>query len=320
MTTIFKDKSSYRSAWANAYHKDPEIPLNVDIELASTCNLACPFCFWGEAKFNHEMQQPAQDGKAKKRLMPEDMAWKIITEAAAYGVPSIKLNWRGESTLHPKYSSIIRFARERDTFHDIMANTNANCKDHALDGLMLTTKLVISLDSLVPETYAKMRVNGNLDRAIEVTRHLIRAKHPNLWIRRVITRENQHEQFERMVRQIFGPGDYHVSEHFVVDRSKDTSHEVNNPENYERTYCGYPSQRIMVAADGLCYPCCVDTDATMPMGDFTKNSLSQIWNNDKFTNLRKELRSNVFKSDICRNCESWMAYKAPQRENVQDEK
>lgn len=331
---------SYRKAWGDAYTQDPPVPLNVDIELASVCNLACPFCFWGESDFNEDMKQPASDGKPKKRLMPTEMAMSIIDQAAEIGVPALKFNWRGESTIHPDYSKILRYAANiwhrhdgalvhradpnnaieyvRPAFHDLLVNTNANCKDAALDGLMAATKVMISLDSTIPEIYAKMRVNGDLNRALDVARELIRRGHPNLWIRRVITKENAHEPFAENVHKILGGKGYKVSEHHCVDRSADSAHQTSNPDQYERTYCGYPSQRLMVASDGTCYPCCVDYDGKMPMGNIQQQPLGEIWMGERFRTLRSELRANIFKSEACKKCTSWMSYKAPQREMVQD--
>lgn len=320
---MFMTRKEYRDAWDRAYKEDTPIPLNVDIELASICNLACPFCFWGEADFNKEMSQKAADGKMKKRFMPFDIAQAIIVEAGMLGVPALKFNWRGESTMHPGYSELLKMARElrdakigRGVFFDLLVNTNANCKDEAIPGLMAATKVMVSLDSMVPETYKKMRVNGNLERAKEVIRELLRRGHPNVWVRRVITKDNAHEKFARDVRNLFGAY-VHVSEHACFDRNADEHHQLNDPK-FERTYCGYPSQRIMIASDGTAFPCCVDYDGTMPMGKFPDQSIAEIWRGQPFQFLRDQLRANITVSKTCANCTSWMAYKAPERDQVQD--
>lgn len=321
---IYTTRADYRSAWANATHEDPPVPLNIDIELASICNLACPFCFYGEADWNAEMRQTAADGKPKKRFMPKEMAHQIIVQAESIGVPALKMNWRGESTLHPDYSEILNHAYRKDydgifksgAFHEILVNTNANCKPEAIAGLMCATKVMVSLDSTIVDTYKKMRKNGDLDTALHTIRTLLKNGHENVWVRRVITKDNATEPFAQNVRQLFGPK-VKIAEHFCFDRNADEHHQVNDPR-FERTYCGYPSQRMMIASDGTVYPCCVDTDATMPMGKFPEQSLLEIWNGEPFKKLRAELRANVFKSGICQNCESWMAYKAPEREKVQD--
>jgi radical SAM protein with 4Fe4S-binding SPASM domain len=174
----------------------------------------------------------------------------------------------------------------------------------------------------MPATYEKMRVNGRLYRALDVAQELIRRGHPDLWIRRVVTKDNQGEAFKAMVDERLGGRGYQVSEHFCVDRSTDSQHvATNNPEAYERTYCGYPSQRMMIASDGTVYPCCVDYDGTMPMGKYTGKpggTLLDIWHGERFQVLRETLRRNAFASPACRSCTSWMAYRAPQRDNVQD--
>lgn len=318
--------SSYRAAWDKAYTVDPAVPLNVDIELASICNLKCPFCFYGEAAWNERMEKVADDGRRLKRFMDTDMAIAIIDDAAAIGVPALKFNWRGESTLHPDYTHILSYARgkisrgasARPAFMDLLVNTNGNCKSGALRGLMMATKVMISLDSTVPTTYAKMRVQGDFGLAMHTCRELIRLKHPNLWIRRVITKDNRDEPFAANLRSMLGKGGFKIAEHFAFDRG-DSKHALHEAQ-YDRTYCGYPSQRIMVASNGDCYPCCVDTDGTMPVGKFSPAypNLSAIWHGDRMRTLRAELRADEFKSDICKSCESWMAYDAPQRASVHD--
>lgn len=311
----------YRAAWENAYLHDPDVPLNIDLELASVCNLRCPSCFIPDPNFESFISQKAEDGKSLRRVIPVDLAYKIINEAASIGVPALKFNWRGESTLHPEYSKIVQYASNRNSFIELLANTNANCTDKAIDGLMACTKVMVSLDSMVPETYLKMRVGGKLDRAKEVIGELIHRGHPNLWIRRVLTKLNAHEPFFDQVHEAWG-AKVKTSEHACFDRNETVNNEISgcDHDDMPRKYCGYPSQRLLITSAGYAYPCCLDLHETMRVGDFNKQSLLDIWNGDMMINLRKSLRSNdkSLMSDTCRNCQSWMAYDMPQRNWVQD--
>ena len=340
---MYADKDFYRAAWGKAYTEDPPVPLNVDLELASVCNLECPFCFYADKNWDAFIREKGTDGKPRARFMPTELALRIIDQAAELGVPALKMNWRGESTLHPGYQSILEYAGlhsyygpnpkptfattapegmqgfdlKSPRFHDILVNTNANCPDSAIIGLMYATKVMVSLDSLVPETYAKMRVGGKLERAKEVIKEIIRRRHPNLWVRRVLTKDNLDEPFARMVRDEFG--DYpHISEHYCKDRNEASKHQVECVHDSRRTYCGYPSQRVVVASSGLCYPCCVDLAEEMPIGDVKTQSLKEIWESHQVKALRSELRAGNLKSKACQNCTSWMSYDAPQRQYVQD--
>ena len=56
--------------------------------------------------------------------MSEDLYKKIIMETIVMGVPSIKLNWRGEPLLNPKMSKMISYAKEKGIL-EVMINTNA---------------------------------------------------------------------------------------------------------------------------------------------------------------------------------------------------
>lgn len=321
---MYSTKEDYRKAWESAYFDDSPIPLNIDLELASVCNLECPFCFIADKAFDSMIREKGSDGKSKRRLMPKEMALKIIDQAAEIGVPALKFNWRGESTLHHDYSEIIKHAAKRQ-FHELLVNTNANCQEKSIDGLMAATKVMVSLDSMVPETYAKMRVGGSLNLALEVIAELVRRKHPNLWVRRVITRENKQEQFTQQVKERFPEG-VKVSEHFCFDRNEKERHEAAEcghetlgvEAEIARTFCGYPAQRVVVASSGLCYPCCIDLHEQMPVGNINTQTIDEIWNGVPMRMLRRELRAGVYKSDACKNCQSWMSYKAPQREFVQD--
>ena len=315
---IYANLQSYRQAWADAYTQDPPVPLNVDIELASVCNLTCPFCFISDENFEDMIRKDAGDGRSRRRLMPKQMAFRIIRECGEIGVPAIKLNWRGESTLHPDYAEIAAYAR-REGILEVLANSNFNCSDSAVDGLMHTTKAMASLDSLNPETYQVMRRGGSLEKAKEVIHKVIQMDHKNLWIRRVLSKDNRHEDFAGQVRKEFGPS-VNISEHFCFDRNADSSHESPgcDHDDSKRIFCGYPAQRIVCASSGLCYPCCIDLHETMPVGDINKQSLPAIWNGEPMRKLRRELRSGIYSSDACRNCQSWMSHDAPQRNFVQD--
>jgi radical SAM protein with 4Fe4S-binding SPASM domain len=162
-----------------------------------------------------------------------------------------------------------------------------------------------------------MRVNLKLESSLNTARELIAEGHPNLWIRRVVTKDNKGEPFKENVDRLLGGVGYKVSEHFCFDRG-DNKFSSSDDSGLDRTYCGYPSQRLMISSDGMCYACCVDTDGEMPMGKFPDQSILEVWNGEPFRKLRDELKKNMFCSKACKGCQSWMSYKAPQRDSVQD--
>lgn len=340
---IFPSRQAYRDSWSRAEVEDPQVPLSVDLELAAVCNLECPFCFIADSKFDSFIREKSADGKPRARFMPTELAFALIDQCADLGVPALKLNWRGESTLHPYYSAILKYAAGRirivgidmhgqvvgPAFHDLLVNTNAYCKDSALDGLMAATKVMVSHDSLDPTLYSKMRVKSDLARVKAVVHELIRRGHQNLWVRRVVSEANRHERFYEAVRQEYGDS-VRVSQHFCFDRNAAEHHQLWDPEQqkfldaaaYGRKYCAYPSQRLVVAASGNVMPCCIDLQESIIVGHVPEQSLASIWQSYRMVELRSVLRRGQLgelpSTYKCQACESWMAYDAPQRAFVGD--
>jgi sulfatase maturation enzyme AslB (radical SAM superfamily) len=292
-------RKQYRDAWDKAAKITPAVPLDVTIELSSVCNLLCPFCFISDPQHKQE-----------RRFMDLDLAIRIINEAHRIGVPALKFNWRGESTLNPNFSRIVEYAAQFP-FHDLLINTNGNYSEHAIDGMMACTKVMFSLDSTVEATYNNIRVGGDMLKVLNNISKLIKAGHKNIWVRRVISDLNEREDFSGNVKRIFG-NSVKVAEHYCFDRVK------KQDKPAKRVYCGYPSQRLIVAVDGGIYPCCVDYDCTMPVG--TAPALETAWNSDGLDTLRMVLKNQSVKTfpATCKGCTSWMGYDSPKRDFVQD--
>lgn len=316
----YTSREKYRDAWSKSATEDPAVPICLDLELASLCGLRCPMCYWGDSKFQDEMRLVDFDGGSMKRTMPTEMALRLIDEASAIGVPSMKFHGRGDGIHHKDYNRILLHARSKGTFHELLVNTHGNASRDKIDGLMAADKVMISLDSTRQATYARMRVGGRLGAVVWTIEELLARGHKNVWVRRVITDLNRDEDFVSEVKEAFGPA-VHVSEHFAFnrrnsERSLAVHHEDEN--EWAREYCTYPSVRLMVTASGLALPCCVDWRSEMVMGDVNKQGLLDIWTGEKMTNLRAELRRGEFKSDICKNCTSFQAYRRPEKKFVAD--
>jgi len=318
---IYPTYQDYRNAWKCAVLDTPRVPLNIDLELVPSCNLKCPHCYFSDPSFL------AVKGA---KIMTRELAFYIIDQCADIGVPALKFNWRGESTLHPDYYDILYHAFKKTTpldtgleieiyessFLDTLVNTNGNCPIKSIGALMFASKVMFSLDSLVPETYAVMRRGGYLEKVCQTIKALTQLGHQNVWVRRVITKLNKHEPFTKMVKDLW-QDKVKVSEHYAFDRTPE-NFEITPHGNYERTYCEYPSQRLVISWDGNVYPCCVDINQTMPLGNVKKIPLKKIWHGISLSTLRNELKCGVLTSEACRNCVSWMSYKAPEREYVND--
>ena len=340
----YQTHAEYRVSWDAAYYTDPAIPLNVDIELASACNAKCTFCLYGDKDWREDMNEKDWDGKVKKRFMSKELALRIIDECAKIGVPALKMNFRGESTMHKDYREIMEYAAkstmfygavgyggytERPSFFEILVNTNGNLPhnttDHptkrqdALTGLMCATKVMISLDSMDPDIYPKVRVGLDLSEAQKTISDLVELGHPDLWVRRVVCKDNQHEDFVGAVKSRW-PKCVRVSEHSVFERNHYQNQALyeEDTSNWERTFCGYPAQRVVIEASGRYSACCIAWAGELSGGTYPAMSIMQYWNSPWRKRLADNLRKNVIENDKCKNCTSYMAFKRPERDFVKD--
>ena len=132
----------YRTNWKsnpiNAY-KDNNfenyLPLCLDIETASICDLACPHCF------REYIITP-------DKIMNFELYKKIIDTAVKWKVPSIKLNWRGEPLLNPKLSKFINYAKNNGIL-EVSINTNATNLDEKKSNELIDSGLDLIIYSFV---------------------------------------------------------------------------------------------------------------------------------------------------------------------------
>jgi len=147
----------YRKDW-NAIpnkHNRPGFPLGIDIEITANCNLKCDFCRTTYNKYPNKM------------MNIED--YKYIIKQIEGKCKTIKLNWRGEPTLHPDLCEMVKFAKNKNIL-DVYFNTNAQLltkdmiiklNDYGLD------RISISIDGYNKDYYEKVRKGGKWDKLNE---------------------------------------------------------------------------------------------------------------------------------------------------------
>lgn len=64
-----------------------------------------------------------------------------------------------------------------------------------------------------------------------------------------------------------------------------------------KTFCMMPWVHMHAFPDGRAYPCCL-SDYWHPMGDLRKNTMEEVWNQDKY----KQMRVNMLTGKSCKEC------------------
>ena len=290
----------YRKKW-NSIQKElenkdklheilPSFPLCVDIEVAAICDLACPFCY-------------RQSIITPDKLISDSLYENLIKQCEALGVPSLKLNWRGEPLLHPKIDKYIKLAKKSGIL-EVIINTNATKLTEDLSKKIILSGLdtiIFSFDGGTKETYNEMRpgrfeensfdsVYQNIKKFDEIKKSM-NAKFPRSKIQMILTKKTGEETknffklFEHIVDDVsiktYTERGGYVEEIDNVSKSKisQSKNKLLNPKTiYSKDYkdnvyysnsrkpCAQPFQRLMVTYDGKVSMCCYDWGSMHPIG------------------------------------------------------
>jgi len=66
--------------------------------------------------------------------------------------------------------------------------------------------------------------------------------------------------------------------------------------------CNYPSKYLVINYKGEVVLCCNDYFCKYVFGDLKKEDIINIWNKKEFQKVRTELKSGIFKFEICKKC------------------
>lgn len=89
---------------------------------------------------------------------------------------------------------------------------------------------------------------------------------------------------------------YNVTDPFFITREETTEDQWNKLTK-SKHFCMIPWVHMHAFPDGRAYPCCL-SDYWHPIGDLRKNTMEEIWNQDKY----KTMRVNMLNDKPCKEC------------------
>jgi len=267
-------------------------PLKLLIEVTSVCNLACIMC-------------PHPVMRRSKQHMRLELFKKIVDESKNV-VHEYQLSLIGEPLLNPHVYEMIEYAHAGGRFVSLFSNGTLIDEKRAQalvrSGL---DRILITIDGATPETYARVRVNGDLDTTVGNLKTLLSVRDalesatPEVVLQIIEMKETEAE-IEAFRRRFLEPalklrvrpfdthgGDDRVMEH--VPRSW-------NRRPLRR--CTQLYSTMTIASDGTMLPCCRDTDGTTALGNVNTQGVLDAWWGRKAVAFRR----THGKSELCRNC------------------
>lgn len=300
----------YRLKYRFAPYLNLTKPVDISLELSSACNMSCQYCYHSD-----KSTLPFKQG-----FMTLDTAMLIIADAADLGVNSLKMNFRGESTLNPRFYEITKFAKKHahgSTFIDRITNSNFKFSKHNSDifeGLCNQTKVKVSFDSFIPEVLEKQRNGSNHEQIINnidlFYNHPSR-KNTELVIQAVRTNLNKNEDIFSEAKKRWPEATVSIRDMVSGRVEKDLSEYENKKRDFDnRQSCLQAHNRLIFDWQGKAQMCCPDTASKLSIGNIHDNSIYEIFNSEKAKKIRKALKDkSIFNSNPCKTCSSHESFK-----------
>lgn len=289
-------------------------PSQVIVDCTEVCNLACVHC--PHPSFKASAHYGA-------RYLEPELNRKLVDEVRAHGAGCtqyIRYTAEGEPLVHPRGYEMIEYAvRHSGVF--VTLTTNGTIMNESRTKRLLDAgvhMIDISIDAFTPETYAKIRVNGDL----EVTRANVNRLLE--WVRGTATKvvvsfieqTDNRDEIEDFRRYWTGQGaDYVIirrlhSNAGAISGIADMLHEQDS--SAARRPCLYPWERATLNPRGHISFCPQDWVSGSVISDYRNTTLREIWQGEFYRRLREAHLRNDFRNHaFCGNCPDWKQTRWP---------
>ncbi|PIP81569.1 MAG: radical SAM protein [Elusimicrobia bacterium CG_4_9_14_3_um_filter_62_55] len=291
-----KEYREYRDSWTRLplAQEVADYPLLVDAELSSACNLKCPMCYTITDEFK---------SKVAVQMMKFDLFKKIVDEIAGK-VPALRISFRGEATLHPKFLECLRYAKDSGIREVSFLTNGSRMKPDFFQELVAAGAdwITLSIDGTgamyesirAPIKFAEILENVANAAAIKRERGL---KKPVLKVQSVwpaISEDPQgfYNTFAPLVDMVaFNP----LIDYLGKDELTPYVEGFSCPQLY---------QRLVIGSDGKAMMCSNDEEGSISVGDANAQSVHEIWHGEELNAIRAQhKRLDGFKEFApCRKC------------------
>ena len=278
-------------------------PMELGVELAAMCNLKCMMC-------------PVPTTTRPKELMDAALFHSIVDQVATETGYVLMPQGFGETMLHAQWADLLGYAREQGIAGPIVMLTN---------GTALTDKnvqrilelgidaLVVSIDGVTPETYAAVRVGGDLAKVETNVHRLLAARGtattPRICIRIIRMKDTEDEIkafFERWTPRLQPTDQVLINEYNDWAGKVDDRRCNGEPQTPDepRAPCRMLWRNLSVHADGKVSACCHDSEDELIVGDLREGeTLQAVWTGERLRELRRiHLEGRLDALPICKLC------------------
>jgi len=289
-------------------------PGVIRIEPASLCNLRCRNC-------------PTGTIKTKQGIMSKG-TFSIIFDQLKKNKDKIRvvvLYHGGEPFLNKDFISMLKKIKKLG-IPFVKTVSNGMLLTESLSNELIDSDLdsiEISLDGKSPEENNFIRRNSDFDTVVKNIRLLIKCKHekgskkPKIFIATTqflynkldipdsIPKVPEYLLKEFSEEHKNGEIDFKTTYAYVWPEIKldENIYEIySDPSNSPpKKICDHVNSTITIRWNGDVVPCCYDLTSICVMGNIHEQEISEIWNNEKYIELRKGIHEMKF-NFLCKDC------------------
>lgn len=293
-----------------------DFPSQILMDITEVCNLACTHCPHPDfAKSEHY---------AGRHLAPA-LNEKMIEEVRQHGqgrTQYIRYASNGEPLVHPNGYDMIQSAVDHSGVY-VTLTTNGKIMNEKRTQRLLESGvhlIDISIDAFKPETYAKIRVKGNLEVTRENVLRLLR------WVRESQAKTKVVVSFVEQPQNTHEVADFESfwkdqgAEYVVIRRLHSCSggvavladHRRKAVALKQRRPCLYPWERVVINARGDLAFCPSDWVHGSYVADYRNTTIKNEWQGEFYQRLRATHLTNDYnKHGFCGQCPDWAATRWP---------
>ena len=230
------------------------------------------------------------------------MSWETYTAIFNDTVPiSIKLNWRGEPTMHQAIVRMVAYAKEKGV-HEVSINTNGQL----LTPMMIEELskvgldwLIFSCDGATKSTYESIRKGGNFELLVKNIIYCAWRFDGKLRIQICKQKANEHE-IDKW-RELFKPYAAELRIGNLFDPQGKRGYNQPLPKT-----CGALWRRLSISWKGDIFPCPSDFEGHWKLGNIKTTSINKAWHSSRLNYHRYTLaKYGRAGSSYCSKCTAY---------------
>lgn len=279
----------------------PAFPRVVQIQTKTGCNARCVFC-----------PNSIIGGRLPKGEMDWDLFKKIVDEIVQYPVSRISPYLMNEPLMDRRLPEMISYiVRNKRPETIVKINSNASLLDDEMaEGLIESglDRINFSVHGIRKETYESQMVGLSLERVLQNIDNFLElkkrkgAQKPRVRVTMVKTKAIEEELEE--ILSYWKKRGVRVNIRPLENRARcEIADRGINPGKWKPfEWCNRLFEQAYILHDGRVVLCCVDWEQTTILGDLKRESLKDVWNSERYMDIRRRFLKGELKGLLCESC------------------